>query len=139
MLVAGAPPQSTRSSARRSVLAQDIREDGSESDELNEDIPKPRLSLPLDEEDDSFHAPPRPSLPLEDDTNTQMSIEAPRRAVPKDDLTRLSRTSMRISDRFGDIEGLEDEEFRIEVPFDQQAPLDGGDTPQESFLEESTE
>ena len=45
-----------------------------------------------------------------------------------------------MSDRFGDIEGLdEDEEFRIDIPSDLPDPLDGEDFPLNSLSEESTE
>ena len=142
MLPAEGPAKSARSSRRRSVGARGNYQDGSESDELNDDIPKPRFSLPLDvDEDDSFQAPPRLSILPNDDNNTQTSIEAPRRAIPNEDLTR-SRASMRMSDRFEDISGFEDADFRIDVPFQGQVPwdVDGAlhDALQDSVLEDST-
>ena len=133
MLAARAPAKSaksTRSSLARSASRKE--DDGSESDELNDDIPKPRLSLPIDE-DDSFQVPPRLSLPLQDnENNTQTSIEAPRRAFPNADLARMSRASMRMSDRFADLSGLEDGDFAINVP---RADMDLDEAPQPSFLE----
>lgn len=74
------------------------------------DLVRPRLSLPLGEEDedDSLLLPPR-SAGLEDDNFTAQSIELPRRAVSEQPPGRLSAGSfgsVRTSDRFGDDFGL---------------------------------
>jgi len=81
-----------------------------EEDELERDpdLPRPRLSMPIDaeEDDDSFHLPPTlVSAPLEDDAYTQRSVEVPRRAISEQPFGRLSRGSfgsVRTSDRFAD-------------------------------------
>lgn len=91
------------------------KSDSSEEDDLDKDpdLPKPRLSLPLevDEEDDSLlMPPPRLSVPLEDENLTTKSIEVPRRALSEQPLGRLSRGSLgsvRISDQFGDLSRLD--------------------------------
>ncbi|KAK8156036.1 centromere kinetochore component CENP-T-domain-containing protein [Phyllosticta citrichinensis] len=83
------------------------------------DLPRPRLSMPLHEdEDDSFHeAPPRLSLALDeaDVDATQTSVEGGRRAYSEDPIRpRLSRTSfgrLRLSERFGDLDALGEEEL----------------------------
>ena len=46
---------------------------------------------------------------------------------------------MRMSDRFGDISGLEDGEFQIDVPVHEQVAMDQDVAPQRSFLEQSSE
>lgn len=94
-----------------------------EVDEIEEldrepDIPRPRLSLPLNEmtgyEDGDGSPdlpPPRLSLAFDEDDITQRSIEMPRRERTARDMTTLSRTSFgspRFSDRFGDTTRIED-------------------------------
>ncbi|KAI9819198.1 MAG: hypothetical protein M1827_007354 [Pycnora praestabilis] len=80
--------------------------------EKEPDLPQPRLSLALDEEEDndSFYIrPPRLSVPLDDDNNTQQSVELPRRAISEQPWGRLSRGSfgsIRTSDRFADLNEL---------------------------------
>lgn len=80
-----------------------IDSDDNELDELDNgpDLPRPRFSLPIEEDDDSFQAPPRLSSALNDDTLTQMSIEGPRRAIVDGFRERLS-TGLRVSQRFAE-------------------------------------
>jgi len=84
-----------------------------ESFERDADLPRPRLSIPIDddEEDDSFHlAPPRLSEPLEDDNRTQRSVEVARRAISEQPGNRFARESfgiIRMSDRFADLHELD--------------------------------
>ncbi|TKA71123.1 hypothetical protein B0A49_03122 [Cryomyces minteri] len=90
--------------ARRSQLDDKDWED-------EPDIPVPRLSIPLndqDEDDDSFYEqPPRMSTRLDDDEQTGRSFEAPRRALPgQSRLSRGSYGSVRLSDRFADLNDL---------------------------------
>ncbi len=71
----------------------------------DEQEPRPRLSMPLDEdEDDSLLLPPlRSDGIIEDENLTQRSVEFPRRAVslqPGGRLSRESFGSIRTSDRF---------------------------------------
>jgi len=73
--------------------------------------PRPRLSMPLDEdEDDSLLLPPMRSADfVEDDNLTQRSVELPRRAVVGQLGGRLSRGSfgsIRTSDQAGNINEL---------------------------------
>ena len=73
--------------------------------------PRPRLSMPLDEdEDDSLLLPPMRSADfMEDDDLTQRSVELPRRAVVGQLGGRLSRGSfgsVRTSDQIGNINEL---------------------------------
>ncbi|KND92868.1 hypothetical protein TOPH_02836 [Tolypocladium ophioglossoides CBS 100239] len=77
-----------------------ILEDGEDDDELP--IDRPRLSLPLDQDDDSDLQPPR-SSGLEEENYTVQSIELPRRAISELPGSRLSRGSfgsVRVSDFF---------------------------------------
>lgn len=85
-------------------------------DDDEDDLPidRPRLSLPLDDEDASSTSsdlrPPRLSQ-LEEDNFTMQSIEMPRRAISEQAASRLSRGSfgsMRMSDYFNEEEGTED-------------------------------
>jgi hypothetical protein len=100
-----------------------------EIDDLDQepDLPRPRLSLPLEdsvEEEDEDGSPdipaPRLSLPFGEDDITQRSIELPRRDRSAQDLTALSRGSfgsIRFSDRFGDLSRMdgaeEGEEYTV--------------------------
>ena len=73
--------------------------EGSEDDEVQDDFEadRPRLSLPIDQEqDDSFQLPPQISALLEDDL-TQKSVEMPRRALADQ---FLLRDTARVSDIF---------------------------------------
>jgi hypothetical protein len=71
------------------------------------DLQRPRLSLPIgeeDEDDDSLLLPPR-SAGLEDENFTVQSVELGRRARSEQPLSRLSRGSfgsIGMSDNFGD-------------------------------------
>jgi histone H3/H4 len=70
------------------------------------DLKRPRLSIILDDDDDSYLLPPvRSEDPLEEDNFTQRSVEFPRRAVSEQPgrLSRGSFGSIRTSDRYGDI------------------------------------
>ncbi|KAK8239777.1 centromere kinetochore component CENP-T-domain-containing protein [Phyllosticta capitalensis] len=106
------------------------------------DLPRPRLSMPLHEdEDDSFHeAPPRLSLALDeaDGDATQMSIEGGRRAYSEDPIRpRLSRTSfgrLRLSERFGDLDALGEGEELVEG----DATFAFGDDAEQDVLDEET-
>ncbi|KAH8601953.1 centromere kinetochore component CENP-T-domain-containing protein [Bisporella sp. PMI_857] len=117
-----------------------------ERDDLDDepDLPRPRLSMALDEdsdEDDSLLLPPR-SAGLENDDYTGHSIELPRRAISEQPLGRLSRGSfgsIRLSDQFRDfndngLRGVFDSSFAMGGAFDDdEAPdlsenLPGEDT-----------
>lgn len=100
----------------------------SEHDEIDDldqepDIPRPRLSLPLndmaeegEDEDVSPDMPaPRLSVLVDDDDEdaTQKSIEMPRRERPPRDTALLSRRSFastRFSDHFGDLSRMDETE-----------------------------
>ncbi|KAI9668320.1 MAG: hypothetical protein M1829_005524 [Trizodia sp. TS-e1964] len=93
--------------------AKPLAQDEYSDDDL--EIPQTRFSLPRDAdddslgEDDSFQVPPRLSLPLDDEDNlTVQSIEAPRRAASErpSRLSRGSFGSLRMSDRFADLNEL---------------------------------
>ncbi|KAH8703830.1 centromere kinetochore component CENP-T-domain-containing protein [Talaromyces proteolyticus] len=100
------------------------RTESSESEVENEDetlvldneplLPRPRLSLPIDEsgisEDSSLDmAPPRPSLPFDDDDGdiTYTSVEYPRRAISEKDRARMSFGNGRLSENFEDLTRLD--------------------------------
>jgi hypothetical protein len=79
--------------------------------DVGPELPAPRLSLPLDDDDDdSFQLhPPQLSTPFEEENYTQQSVELPRRVNPEQNRNRLSRGSfgsIRASDRFADINEL---------------------------------
>jgi hypothetical protein len=82
------------------------------NDDMDEepDPERPRLSLPLgeDDEDDSLLLPPH-SAGLEDENFTVQSVELPRRAISEQPPGRLSRGSfgsIRMSDQFADLNEL---------------------------------
>jgi histone H3/H4 len=114
---------------------------GSEDFDDGPDLERPRLSLPLgeeDEEDDSLLLPPR-SAGLEDENFTVRSVELPRRAIselPPGRLSRGSFGSIRMSDQFGDLNesgldgvgGVFDSSFAMGGPYrDDDVPdMDDG-------------
>ncbi|KAI9849184.1 MAG: hypothetical protein M1838_000261 [Thelocarpon superellum] len=76
------------------------------------DLPAPELSMPIDEEDeDSYQpAPPELSAIFDENNYTQQSVEVPRRAVNEFAEGRLARGSfgsIRFSDRFAELSGLD--------------------------------
>jgi hypothetical protein len=86
----------------------------SEKDEIEEldnepEIERPRLSLPLEEVEETEEAspeprPPRLSLAFEEEDITHVSVEYPRRATSEHDRARLSMMSFgnpRLSENFG--------------------------------------
>lgn len=81
-----------------------------EEDEDDLPIDRPRLSLPIGEDDDSELLPPRSSVPLDDENNTIASAEIPRRALSEQPGSRLSRGSfgsVRDSDVFDTTEATD--------------------------------
>ncbi|KAL1959602.1 hypothetical protein VTO42DRAFT_1637 [Malbranchea cinnamomea] len=103
-----------------------------EIDELDQepDIPRPRLSLPLEELEprNAGHdsspdiPPPRLSLLAEDEDVTLRSIEMPRRERTARELARLSRRSFistRFSDHFGDLSRMEETTERVDETITQ--------------------
>jgi len=93
-------PQGPNASTRRNVQGEDDFDD-------EPDLERPRLSLPMGDEDDddSFLVPPR-SAGLEDENFTIQSVELPRRAIselPPGRLSRGSFGSVRMSDVFADL------------------------------------
>ncbi|KAI9795469.1 MAG: hypothetical protein M1833_006999 [Piccolia ochrophora] len=78
------------------------------------DLPAPRMSMRLDEDDDDEDdslplPPPRLSIGLDDENDTQRSVEMPRRAYSEQPGRRFSRDSfggLRLSDRFADLNEL---------------------------------
>ncbi|KAH0543768.1 hypothetical protein FGG08_001950 [Glutinoglossum americanum] len=96
-------PQLEKSSRRVTLPNDDL--------DIGPELPAPRFSLPLDDDDDdSFHLhPPRLSAPFEEENYTQQSVELPRRVNLDQSGGRLSRGSfgsIRTSDRFADINEL---------------------------------
>lgn len=113
-----------------------------EGDDLDEgpDLPRPRLSMPINEdEDDSFHeAPPRLSLALEDMDTTAHSLEGGRRAVSEDPQPRLSMARLRLSERFGDDMDVLSEEGGAEMYDGTIGPLVFDGEPDDVLGEEIT-
>lgn len=86
-IVSSSPRDAAPSTAR---AARGDEADDDDDDELP--IDQPRLSLPIDQDDDSDLQPPR-SSGLEDENYTVQSIELPRRALSEQLASRLSRGS----------------------------------------------
>lgn len=90
-----------RTGSRRSRLSTlDGLDDDDDDDDDDLPIDRPRLSLPIDMEDDSDIMPHR-SAGLEDENFTMQSVELPRRANFEQDARRQSAGTARISDYFG--------------------------------------
>ena len=102
-----------------------MHEGETKEDEEDHELPRPRLSMALEEaEDDSFLPdPPRPSLPADDDL-TATSIEGARRAVDETVMSRLSRGSIprtSLGDQFTDVEelGFNEDPLEMDQPLDE--------------------
>jgi hypothetical protein len=96
-------------------------------DDEDYDLPidRPKLTLPIDIDDDSDLQPPR-SSGLEDENYTMQSVEIPRRAVSEQPLSRLSRGSfgsIRVSDYFN-VNDLRSDDIGDQSGFFPQGPLD---------------
>jgi hypothetical protein len=104
----------SKSGREDTALGQDRYED---DDEEEEELPKrPRLSLPIDEdEDESDDLRPHRSAGLEDENFTMQSIEMPRRAYSEQP-SRLSLGSVRLSD-YGEGLGVLEEDVGIDSGF----------------------
>ncbi|KAK2594672.1 hypothetical protein QQS21_007648 [Conoideocrella luteorostrata] len=91
VLAANTRPITSSSPRDKSSAVASVLE---ESEDGDDDLPiqPPRLSLPIDEDDDSELVPPL-STGLEDDTNTILNVELPRRERP-DNPGRLSGFSL---------------------------------------------
>lgn len=106
--IESSPPPPQIPSGRLLLPVRDL------SDDDEADFPRPRLSLPLgddeDEDDDSLLLPPQ-SAELLDENFTVQSVELPRRAVSEQPgrVYRGSFGSIRLSDRFADLNDLDSE------------------------------
>lgn len=89
-----------------------------EGDDEDDDLPidAPRLSLPLDVDEESDLQPPR-SSGLEEQDFTMQSVEFPRRATSEQPHSRLSRGS------FGNIDMTEFDTMNLEAGADNRANL----------------
>ncbi len=104
------PAQEEPQAATATPSIDDFEE---EDFEQEPDLPVPRLSLPLedDEDESSVQEPPDDiSEHLEDENITQRSVEMARRAYIERP-TRASFGSIRFSDRFADVNELKDQTF----------------------------
>lgn len=109
-------PGSNKEPSSESRLADTILED---DDDEEEELPKrPRLSLPIDveDEDDSPLRPHR-SAGLEDENFTIQSIELPRRAISEQPGGRNSLGSVRMSDYYFNPNELRSEDVGIDSGF----------------------
>ncbi|KAJ5624585.1 Histone-fold [Penicillium lagena] len=111
--------QPIRSSPEEETTPEPVKEVIDEIDELDNEpeIPRPRLSLPMDVGDEGSETspdlrPPRLSLAFEEDDITYQSVEYPRRDLSIRDRERLSMMS-----RAGRISG-DFEETQLEGDFD---------------------
>ncbi|KAI9848525.1 MAG: hypothetical protein M1837_007194 [Sclerophora amabilis] len=129
-------PQVSLESSR----AHDSTTDDEDEWEEEPGLPAPRLSLPLNNEDDSDELdPPALSEGVEEEDLTLKSVELPRRAASELPQARFSRASFggtRYSDRFADLNELgldfaaeneEDDEDDVRPTFDDLVDLDGGE------------
>ena len=89
-----------------------------DGDDEDDDLPidAPRLSLPLDVDEESDLQPPR-SSGLEEENFTMQSVEFPRRATSEQPHSRLSRGS------FGNIDMTEFDTMNLEAGADNRANL----------------
>lgn len=101
-----------------------------------------RIDEEEDEDDGFYMPPPRLSMPLEDDDNqTHRSIELPRRAVserPYGKASRSSFESLRSSDRFADLNELGLDAYSDERGNDSFTQPEFGYGDNEIGLEEQT-
>lgn len=89
-------------------------------DDDDEELPKrPRLSLPIGEEDDddSDDLQPHRSVLIDDENFTMQSIEMPRRALSEQPNGRFSMGSVRMSDYFSTNDMLHSEDIGIDSGF----------------------
>ena len=93
-----------------------------EDDEDDIPIDRPRLSLPIDEDDDSSSdlQPPQASM-LEDENLTVQSVELPRRAI-----SEQPRFSTRMSDFMGPVD-MQSDDVGIDSAFFPPAQFDDDD------------
>jgi hypothetical protein len=104
-----------------------IREEEEEYDAEELPIATPRLSLPIDVDEDSDLLP-HMSAGLEDENFTMQSIELPRRAISEQPLGRLSVGDRRISDYFRTVDVVS-EEVGFDSGFFPPQELIGEDDP----------
>jgi len=118
---------SSSSKSGRDEAALEENDDEYDDDE-EEELPKrPRLSLPIDEEDDDSDLRPHRSAGLEDENFMMQSIEMPRRAYSEQP-SRLSLGSVRFSDYGEGLEALRSDDVGIDSGFfPPMAPIDEGD------------
>ena len=78
--------------------------------ELDEgqDAQKPTLSVPIEDNDESFQSPPQLLSEFDDETPSMKSIEGPRRYVA--DLGRAPHSDLRISNRFDFVSDISSDE-----------------------------
>jgi hypothetical protein len=89
-------------------------------DDDDEELPKrPRLSLPIGEEDDddSDDLQPHRSVLIDDENFTMQSIEMPRRALSEQPNGRFSMGSVRMSDYFNTNDMLHSEDIGVDSGF----------------------
>lgn len=94
-------PVASSSSPRTAVKSESAASVVLWEDEDDDERPlrAPRLSLPIDvDDDDDSYLRPHRSAGLEDDNFTMQSIEMPRRALSEQAPNRLSLASVRVSD-----------------------------------------
>ncbi len=121
----GASSDAASSDAPLGELGDDYNDDD------DEELPKrPRLSLPIDEEDDdSDDLQPHRSVLMDDDNFTMQSIEMPRRATSEQPGGRFSMGSTRMSDYFNTNDMLHSEDLGVDSGFfPPTAVLDGNIT-----------
>ena len=108
-------PSSSSSSAGEPPTALTLLED---EDDLDDELPidRPRLSLPLDIDEDSDLQPPK-SSGLEEENYTMQSVEFPRRATSERPFSRMSRGS------FGNVDMTEFETMNVEGMAENRASL----------------
>lgn len=134
-------PQEERRSSSPEESASEVEDETIVLDK--EPLPeRPRLSLPIEAESGTSEdgspdmPPPRLSLLLDEDDITQRSVEYPRRAISEQDRQRLERMSfgnVRMSENFGDLTQLD----AFSEPGDNTTVFPQDDEADEAGIEQS--
>ncbi|TPX13954.1 uncharacterized protein E0L32_005654 [Thyridium curvatum] len=130
-------PAASSSSSPGPKMASDIGTILEDDEDDDFPIDRPRLSLPIDMDDDS-DLQPHHSAFMEDENFTMQSIELPRRALSEQPprLSRSSLGSVRLSDYMGGNDLGSDDDVGIDSAFFPAGPFD--DIPEEEAIGDMT-
>lgn len=130
-------PATSSSSSPGPKMASDIGTILEDDEDDDFPIDRPRLSLPIDVDDDS-DLQPHHSAFMEDENFTMQSVELPRRALSEQPprLSRSSFGSVRLSDYMGGNDLGSDDDVGIDSAFFPAGPFD--DIPEEEAVGDMT-